>query len=206
MHVDPDFIPLLRRFEHEGLEVHASPICGLWPNLRIAYVNPAWGCFALENGANTDFISHWGIGRSLPEAIVPALRSFYVLHYQHCLKTGKPWRHNYECSSPEQFRLFRHEAFSIAGDGLVVVHSLRIERPHDREIMLPFETNYREVNGLIRQCAYCRRTCRAGNHNAWDWVPEYVRHPPERLTHGICPPCAGYYFEMGLSDDQLPPS
>jgi hypothetical protein len=46
---------------------------------------------------------------SLPSSPKP-LRSFYLTAYRQALATGKVWHHDYECSSPESFRLF-HQAF-----------------------------------------------------------------------------------------------
>ena len=34
-----------------------------------------------------------------------------------------------------------------------------------------------------------------------DWVPAYVRSPPENLSHGLCDPCYAFYWG-GIDDDR----
>ncbi len=49
---------------------------------------------------------------------------------------------------------------------------------------------YRDANGLILMCMYCRRTRRANSTSEqWDWVEAYVLQMPSNVTHGICKSC-----------------
>lgn len=41
-------------------------------------------------------------------------------------------------------------------------------------------------------CAQCRRTKRL-HDNYWDWVPEFLRNPPARVSCGICRECLLLY-------------
>jgi len=42
-------------------------------------------------------------------------------------------------------------------------------------------------------CSNCRRTQRA-DRSGWDWVPEWVRGAPVRVSHGICEICSGFLY------------
>ncbi len=87
-------------------------------------------------------------------------------------------------------------------EGLIVVHSLIVERPYsgeDWEPKPPGEETYCDENGLIRQCADCRRVRRPGPEAIWDWVPDYVTAQPDRISHGLCEICLERFRrELGL--------
>lgn len=198
--VDPAFDALLRESNVQGyaqgvLRDNGDLTLGLWPDLAIAYVNPAWFRFAERNGAGPEFFEQWTLGRSMLDAVPDALRPHYIAAYEQCLQTGEPWSEDYECSSPDEFRMLRSTAYPLLhGAGLLVVHSLRIERPHDRTAVKPSRGRFADQHGWLTQCAYCNRFAEAQRRRRWAWVPDWVREPPEPVTHGICEPCAGYYF------------
>ena len=57
-------------------------------------------------------------------------------------------------------------------------------------IAKPFDSKYRDANGLITMCMYCRRTRRSlPSHDRWDFVDAYARSAPARTSHGICKAC-----------------
>ena len=45
-------------------------------------------------------------------------------------------------------------------------------------------------------CAHCRHTRSADDPQRWDWVPQYVAEPRTRISHGICPLCLAYYYQL----------
>jgi len=54
----------------------------------------------------------------------------------------------------------------------------------------PSEETYRDADGLILMCMYCRRTRRSGDPtDRWDWVEAYAVQMPPRTTHGLCRSC-----------------
>jgi hypothetical protein len=54
----------------------------------------------------------------------------------------------------------------------------------------PFDQMYRDANGLITMCMYCRRTRRnLPSHDHWDFVEAYATSAPLRTSHGICKAC-----------------
>jgi hypothetical protein len=81
--------------------------------------------------------------------------------------------------------------------GLIVTNSLVVERAHDpdnREPHLGLVSTYVQGNGLIIQCAHCRRIQRPGAPDSWDWVPVWVESCPRNLGHGLCRPCFEYHY------------
>ena len=145
--------------QREVLASYAGAVYGLWPDLRLAFMNEAWFRFARANGAPDDFDRRWGLGSSLSDAIPPALREAYVERLESCLATGRPWSHEYECSSATMHRTFYQTVHSLKdGAGLLVVNALKVERAHSssREVSEPSAELYRGESGLISQCAHCR--------------------------------------------------
>lgn len=160
-------------------------------DLFIQNTNSAWDQFAIENGGE-QILATWGRGASLLAAIPEPLRPFFVDGFARACSTGERWEHDYECSSPERYRQFRMIVFPFA-EGFVVTHALRAEHAHDRETRGPAEAYVHQ--GLITMCAHCRRVRTPPRaRERWDWVPVYVARPQSRVSHGLCPPCAEYYY------------
>ena len=112
------------------------------------------------------------------------------------LRSGEPWHEDYECSSPDVYRLFHAVTYPIGdAQGLLCVHSLRLERPHTHTPEVADLALFANEHGFFAQCAYCRRFRLAGQPQRWSWVPEWLRsRPPAPVTHGICPPCRDHHF------------
>ncbi|MDB4964206.1 MAG: hypothetical protein JWP01_4205 [Myxococcales bacterium] len=159
--------------------------------LQIVRVNTGWTKFALENGGG-QMLERWGRNSALLDAVPPVLRDLYRTGFAKALATGVCWEHDYECSSHELFREFRMYAYPIHGTLLTVTHSLRVQRPHDREARPAADAIYRS-EGLIRMCSYCRRVRANDADERWDWVPSFVEHMPPGVSHGICRPCAAFH-------------
>lgn len=170
----------------------------MWPDGRIAYLNDYWERFARDNGAAPEFRVRWGLGSSLFEACSPRIRAFYQQAYRGCLASGRPWEHEYECSSASTFRVFRQTAYPLSdGRGLLIMNSIVVERPHDpaeRSAALPSDEDYRDVDGFVHQCCHCRRVMLHPPSSRWDWVPEWVERMPRKASHTLCPPCFGHHF------------
>jgi hypothetical protein len=191
---DPRFSPLLREFDSGLLESDEHIIYGLWPDMRLAFLNPGYWQFAQQNRGRTIY-DEWGLGTSLLDAISPPIRTFFATNYQRCLDEGCTWDHCYECSSSRNFRKFQMTTYPLGrSEGLLVVHALTIEIPHEHAIHQPIEAIYSMANGQMLQCCHCRRFKRNQREIVWDWVPAWVDQQPKGCSHSLCEACFGFYF------------
>lgn len=194
----PDFMRLLQGFQEETLASHSGTVVGLWPDGRMAFRNRAWFDFARANDGEPAISRDWPLGRSLLEAVPEELQAFYREAFRRCLRDCRPWDHDYECSSATVFRHLHLRAYPLGGgEGLLLVHSLHLERPlrEDERPPSPFRpSRHLDGNGFAHQCANCRRVQNLeGASDRWDWVPSLVEHRHEKVSHTICPICLDYY-------------
>lgn len=188
---ESSFQALLRSLESDSVEENGT-VYGLWPDLRLAYVNKGWNDFAKDNNGPD---SAWPLGRSILDAISPPVRAFFQKNYERVLKEGRPFEHVYECSSADQYREFHQKAFPLGKhEGLLVINSLKVARPMFRKEHEPDDKAYRDADGMIHQCSHCRRVQRQDTPTQWDWVPDYVAKVPVKCTHDLCKPCYSYYY------------
>lgn len=187
----------------EQLESHPASVFGLFPDGVLAYVNPAWVEFALENGATTLEATPSWIGHRYLDVIATPLRAFYEKLFERAPEVGsalQPLSHVYECSSADTYRQFAMKVYALANSGgFVVINTLVTSRPHDtsqREPKLPDRARYALADGLILQCAHCRLVRRADN-SGWDWVPAWIEQMPPGTSHGVCEVCLEYYYPDG---------
>ncbi len=192
------FPAMLSGIDFETLESDPQSIYALSDQLKLIYLNPAWFRFARENSGEPSISGTYRIGYDFPEAISGNLRAFFVERFQNVLETGVVWEHDYECSSPELFRVYHETAYPMHNRrGVLVMSSLVVEAEHapaDGPSPLS-ESLYRNAIGLITQCGYCRRFQREKEGDVWDWNPEWIRHPPARVSHSLCAICFDYYFK-----------
>jgi hypothetical protein len=195
---NPNFRVLLRDYDLEHLDRQDAAAFGMWSDLTLAYHNDAWDRFAAENNGQPGIAEHWGLGSVVTDAISEPLRSFYLKGYRRCLETGEPWEHCYQCSSATTYREFRARTCPLGdAEGLLSVHSLVVERPHDpvdRPPQPAEEDVYLDGDGFLRQCCHCRRMRRSSDHHQWDWVPQWVERQPQNTSHTICPICLACYY------------
>ena len=192
------FAPLLRDFDIAGLRGHSGVVYGVWPDFRLAYVNPAWFQFARANGGEPRISKHWRLGTPIIDAMTSPVREFYQARYGNALRTRSVWSHEYECSSDTLYRLLHQTVYPLgAGEGLLIVNSVRIERAHDpqeRSARQADEAIYRDTQGLVHQCAHCRRVKNLLELERWDWVPDWVKAAPQPVNHRLCPVCIAHYY------------
>ena len=75
--------------------------------------------------------------------------------------------------------------------GLLAIHSIVWMKPHAASTEP--ESAYRDANGMLLQCADCRRT-RRPDGSAWDVVPAFISASfVPNTSHGLCPTCAPRY-------------
>ncbi len=199
MQIDADFRPLLHGFDLDALEAETSTIVGVWADHRLAYTNAGWEHFARDNQAPM-LVEQWPLGRSILEAIPNVLLDFYLDGAQRATTGDDGWTHTYECSSPEQFRLFRLRVVPLTHpdtdvvSGLLYVHSLLIEEHWPAPAAAAPSGEYLQ-DGVLTSCAHCRRFRRPSDQgDEWVFVPDWLVNPPGLVSHGVCEPCAGYYY------------
>jgi hypothetical protein len=176
-------------FPIDELQRDPSSIVLIAPDGRIVWANAGWFRFAIENGGERAAIRE---GDNYLASIEGEVRAFFEGAASECLAKGEPFEQDYECSTATLYRAFRLRMLPIAREGLLLTHSPIAIRPHDRAAEPPDETRFRDVHGLIAQCSYCRRI-RAVDQS-WHWVPAWVKSMPQRVTHGICAQCMGFYW------------
>jgi hypothetical protein len=200
---DPRFVRLLERSGGRQLDQSRDIIYGLWPDLTLAYQNAAWFRFAAENGEPA-ISSTWPIGRSVLDAVPGCLSLWCRTFVASALASGgsRPLSHEYECSSADVYRRFVMTAYPVPGpiaDGVLVANSLRVEVPHSQSDQVPMPQaarNYIDAAGLIHQCAHCRRVRSVAEPLEWHWVPEWVRHARQNISHGLCETCLTVYYPV----------
>lgn len=197
--VDPAFGQLLLGFDLRALDRHTGVVCGLWPDMTLAYCNAAWSTFAAANGGGAAFAGRWQLGVNLLDAISGELHGYYRESFEACMASGEPWLHGYECSSVDEFRTYHLDAYPlIHGRGLLVVHSQvsQLLRPAvDRRLQPVVLADYL-IDGLVYQCSNCRRIRRIlpDGQEDWHWVPALVSEPPPETVYSLCSVCREYYY------------
>lgn len=190
--LEPAFADLLT--DVDLCERRPESICALWPDLTIAYFNPAWVTFALNNDGAA-VLERSGLGTNLMSVVPPVLQELYADLYAAALEPNRlPPHHGYECSSPDVFRVFDATLHSLRGQGILAVHSLVVARPIEHLSEQPHRASYVDARGTVLQCSNCRRTNRRSDPAHWDWVPAWVATPPADTSHGICPVCFEVYY------------
>jgi hypothetical protein len=164
-------------------------------DMCIAKCNPAWDEFAAANGGVG--ISGAAVeGRSIFEFIPDALVEFYEKKYNEARQAGRWVGFDYECSSPEEFRLFHMALRLVPPMGLLVVNSYLADQSArlPPTVSLPANAEYVSPGGVITMCAHCRRTRRRDDVDTWDWVSRHLRVTGLNVSHGLCPRCTAYLY------------
>lgn len=194
--IHPDFCPLLQRFASDEMKRLDHVIFGLWPDLTFALFNEGWFRFAEQNEGEPRISREWVLGRSLLEAVPEVLLPFFRDGFTRALATGERWEHEYDCSSPETFRLYHQSVYPLGSEGLLVVNSLKVEGPLEGSMQGGNANDYLDPHAIVHQCARCRKVENVRAGNRWDWIPGWIASPPEKVSHGLCPVCLDYYYPL----------
>ena len=194
-------VPMLRLaeagFRIENVEADPAIIYMLDSDLRIIYCNKAWDQFASLN-VGTRLNRRAILGMRVLDVVAEPLKAFYENAFTQTEEKSQPWEHDYECSSPDSFRLFHMRVLPLGDSYLLVENSLRFERPHgsERPVMPADSALYVSKDGMLTMCSHCRRTRRTSTTSVlvWDWVPSYLVEPPGRVSHGLCRNCRAYFY------------
>lgn len=191
---------LLAGIDFETMENSSHTIFGLSKDLKLIYFNQAWFEFAKQNNGEPNISLLYPIGASFENGISGEIKTFYIENYIKVLSDLKVWKHEYECSSPELYRLYCQDVYPLKnGEGIIVINSLKVEIPHDKKdknksvLAIKKYVNY---NGFITQCTNCRKTQRPNEPENWDWIPNFVSKPPKNVSHSICSICYDYFWKF----------
>lgn len=198
----PEFEPRIRRAcDLAVLDAQATSVAVLMPDTTIAYVNAAWTQFARDNGGASLEACNWGLGSRYLDAVPAPLKPFYTDLLRNAPAAADaltPTVHEYECSSAVRYRRYAMHVYPLRdGAGWQIVHSPTVVTPHDpvaRPTREPLLERYQATNGLVTQCAHCRRIRDAKMPDRWDWVPAWVDSPLANMSRGICLPCWRHYY------------
>ena len=135
----------------------------------------------------------YGIGASIRDAIPHVLRRFYDEAFFTAFSTGRPWQHIYECSTPHQVRSYRMRALRVGAASPHIVICNDAVRTADAPGGRLVSGDFIDPDGLVTQCAHCRR-CRKVGTEDWEWVPSFVARPMLRVSHSLCSPCLAYHY------------
>lgn len=196
--IDREFERLLRGHNFDDLEAHAGAIYGVWGDFHLAYLNPGWYQFARENEGEPNISTNWGLGKPILNCMSGKIREFYEDKFNACLNAHAIWAYEYECSSDIFYRRYHQIVYPLGQrEGLLFVNSLIIKRRHNaerRSARTVDRSLYMDRNGMISQCAFCRRVKNISGTEHWDWVPKWVKRCPKNTSHTYCPTCFGFYF------------
>lgn len=200
----PEFPDLLRGHDLEALNAHAGSIYGVWADYTLAYMNPAWFRFAEENQGEPEISRRWGLGASILDCCTGGyVRNVFSSWFRFCLSQQLPWEHDFECSSGDQYRLFHQNVYPLGrGEGLLIVNALRVEYAQQDWAGAASMSHYLDEDGCLQQCANCRRVRSFAEPERWDWVPDWVRHCPENISHTFCPVCLRCYYPLPESSPE----
>lgn len=188
----------LEGFYFETLENDSSCIYGLTDDLRLSYMNPAWYRFTNQNSAEPGLSQRYRVGTHIETVFSEPLKSFYINVYQHAIKTGQVWSHDYDCSSDLSYRIYHQTVYPLKNhSGLIVVNSMQIEYPpsiSQHSAINMTSDGYTDAYGLITGCTHCKRVRRVADSRQWDSVPQWKQTMPANMSHSLCAICYDYFY------------
>ena len=172
-------------------ELSENLTCFVDDTSRIVHCNHAWDRAARDNGVEQAV----GVrlrGTSLLDYIPGVLQ----YHYSKLLERAREKRTivftDYECNTPDLFRSFNLSIVPVPESPLLaLVHTLLKKSVIPYPVCSPATHEY-GFESSVTMCAQCRRSKRLRD-NIWEWVPDFVRNRPPRVTHGICDNCIALY-------------
>lgn len=177
---------------YAALEAERGSAYVLRLDLSVEYLNRA-GHLSLQNGA-PDLVVIPSSGESAAGGCRIPPDTAFVARFQRLLQRNEAWFHSYAQPSTAAERRFNlHARPTAAGDGLLVVHSLAIEKLAGDEGLADSGAHYIDSRGLIVQCSACTRV-RSPSDFGWVWAPDLVSGDRQNVSHGMCPTCEFQYY------------
>lgn len=193
MKLDVSFASSLEHLELDSVRRSADVIYALDRDYRLRAYNNAWENFARENDGE-GILAQYDLGSNIFHAIPEELTPFYEEAYRNALERRERFDHDYECSSPEVYRLLRESVYPLAdGNGWLVSHHIIRVHAHT-DSPAPMTDDLINGSGMVTQCSHCRKVCVPGEEEQWVWIPGSLSLPREILSHGLCPRCCDFYY------------
>jgi hypothetical protein len=169
----------------------------------IVFTNAAWDTVSAEvdgpSGARVAG-SRW-----LAHIAGDELIEWHQALFERVLAQRRAEIHTAACNTPTWYRLFSTwyaplvTQLGAAPEGMVVSTSMIEDAPVEARyrIAQPDEARHRQPTGIIVQCGGCRRVCVVGTTpRVWEFVPEYVAHRGNDVSHGLCQLCREVHYGM----------
>lgn len=189
----PDFKEEIAYLDLDAIESSNDTTYVIDTGFVVRAFNSAYVRFGQENDC-PDVEEKFGIGFDLREAITGPAKDYYEKKYQEAIDKNKPLSFEYECSSPEEYRLLYQSAYPILnGKGLLISNHVNLCCEHKSE---PFELGdaHKTAEGFIVQCSHCRKIQNQHGENQWDWIPSLVSNPYHDTSHTFCQNCLDHYY------------
>lgn len=198
----PDFPLKLKGIDFETLEKDENSIYGLSKEMKFIYFNPGFIQFSRSNDIEGNLINNLPLGIPVSKILAgEKISEFYIQNFKRIIATGEIWHHEYECSSADEFRIYRQTTYPLKdGEILIIINKLIVVQPIEstgRETNDADPKRYVQSSGFITQCGNCRHIQRTDQSEIWDWVPAWAEKIPEGTSHSICPICFDYYWKYG---------
>lgn len=183
----------------------ANSACLLDVRGIIRFVNPAWDRFARENGGVPGALGSAVLGTTFLDHVVgDEVREHHAKILERAL-AGQGWSGVVqlgECNSPTEARLVASRFERVLSGskedpvGIAAVYTILTARPlaEVHPTVEAEEAAYRGPNGLLVQCACCRRVQCAADPDRWDLLPRLIESPARMVTHGLCDLCVQLYY------------
>jgi hypothetical protein len=185
-----------------SLDAERSPAFVIDPAGVLILINAAWDRVAAGAGGPR---AAEAVGtRWLDHIHGDDLRAFYAELFQRICAGGPAEGVTAPCNTPERFRTFRDRFEPVRAPrgselrGVLVLTTQIGDGPLEEHYRVapPDPARYRLPNGFLLQCGGCRRVHVAGTSapREWELVAEYVAHPAQEVTHGLCEVCRELYY------------
>ena len=193
MHIDPTFEKQISHIDLVAMSESQDVIYIVDSSIHLRAFNDAWSSFARNNNGET-ILFRYPLGATIVDVGDCPVKNYILNGYKKALEENVPFVHNYECSSPQIYRVFHQTAYPIFDSiGLIITNHLIITKPHNEE-GVAFTSRFENEHNVITQCANCRKIRDPQNEKTWFWVPELVEIQLPNTSHSICEPCLDHYY------------
>jgi hypothetical protein len=204
MQIDPAIQDALRHLDLKALDESPDIVYFLDCDFVLRGFNKAWVKFGEENGG-WGIVQKYGLGAPVFPAIPESLQLFYQDAYRTAMLKKTSFEHDFQCSSPDKFRVFHQTAYPLPDTaGVMIVNTIVETRPHSDEPMPLSERHFKPGTDIITICCHCRKTKDQTRPERWEWVPEVLSKYHASVSHGLCVTCHRSYYPEHFTPSAKP--